>query len=142
MTRTRWQSNASSPPRVPDRRTWLAATIVAHLVVSIVHGAAHGGAHVLLTPAASLFVYVVILAGPVVGFGLTWWNVRLGGWIVAATMAGALVFGIVHHFVLAGPDHVAQVQGSWRALFATTAVLLAVTEALGVAMAVEMVRER
>jgi hypothetical protein len=44
-------------------------------------------------------------------------------------MAGALIFGVVNHFVLSRPDHVAHVDSQWRALFATTAVLMAITEA-------------
>ena len=50
---------------------WLAAAVLIHLVVSFVHGAAHDGAHVPMTPAANLFVLVVILAGPVVGTLMT-----------------------------------------------------------------------
>jgi hypothetical protein len=44
-------------------RTALVAAVLTHLVISIAHGTAHTGAHVPLSPAASLFVYAVILAG-------------------------------------------------------------------------------
>ena len=44
-------------------------------------------------------------------------------------MAGALVFGVVNHFARSSPDHVAQVAAPWRPMFASTAVLLALTEA-------------
>jgi hypothetical protein len=44
-------------------------------------------------------------------------------------MAASLVFGVVNHFLLASPDHVSHVAQQWRTLFATTAVLLALTEA-------------
>ena len=40
-------------------RQWLTATIVVHLVISIVHGMAHNQAEVPLSPAANLFVIVV-----------------------------------------------------------------------------------
>jgi len=46
-------------------RRALIAVVLLHLGVSIVHGFAHTGAQILLPPAAMLFVYVVILAGPV-----------------------------------------------------------------------------
>ena len=111
--------------------------VLAHLVVSMVHGVAHTQANVPLSPAANLFVYVVILAGPLIGLALTWWAEGLGGWLIGLSMAGSLVFGLVNHFVLASPDHVAHVDSQWRSLFATTAVLLAVTEALGVVLAVK-----
>jgi len=121
---------------------WLAAIVLAHLAVSIVHGTAHARAHVPLSPAANLFVFIVILAGPLIGLALTWPSERIGSWLIAATMAGSLVFGIVNHFVFASPDHVAHVDPPWRPLFATTAVLLAATEALGCVMAIRLVRER
>src|SRR5262245_61115571 len=54
----------------------------------------------------------------------------LGSWLIAVTMAGALIFGCANHFVFASPGHVSHVNPQWRQLFATTAVLLAVTEAL------------
>jgi hypothetical protein len=48
-------------------------------------------------------------------------------------MAGALVFGIVNHFVISSPDHVNHVAAQWRMLFASTAVLLVITEGVGTA---------
>jgi len=106
------------------------------------HGAAHGGANVPLSAAANLFLFVVILAGPLAGLALTWRSARIGSGLIALTMAGALVFGVVNHFVFASPDHVAHVDAAWRPLFAATAVLLALTEALGCALAIGVVRER
>jgi len=50
---------------------------------------------------------------------------------VALTLAGSFVFGIVNHFMLASPDHVAHVAREWRPLFAATAIGIASTEALG-----------
>ena len=116
-------------------RLSLTAVVLAHLVVSAVHGAAHDRAQVPLSLWANLFVYVVILAGPLVGLALMWWNARAGAWIIAFAMAGSFVFGVVNHFLLSSPDHVAHVDPQWRSLFTATAVLLAVTEALGVALA-------
>jgi hypothetical protein len=114
---------------------WMCAVVLAHLVISIVHGAAHAQAQVPLSLAANLFVFIVILAGPVIGLALTWPARRLGRWVVALTMAGSLVFGVVNHFVLVSADHVSHVDPHVRTLFTTTAVLLAVTEALGVGLA-------
>jgi hypothetical protein len=121
---------------------WLTAVIVAHLIVSFVHGAAHAQAHVPLSRAANLFVYIVILAGPLAGLALTWPAERIGSWLIAITLLGSLVFGLVNHFVLSSPDHVAHVDPQWRVLFATTAVLLAVTELVGSGLALRLVRER
>lgn len=120
----------------------MAATVVAHLAISIVHGAAHTGAHVPLSLVASLFVFAVIVAGPVVGVALSWRAAQLGTLIVAVTMAGSLIFGLVNHFVLESPDHVSHVQAPWRLLFGTTAVLLSITELLALGLAVRLLRPR
>ena len=121
---------------------WLTAAVLSHLVVSVIHGAAHAEANVPLSRAANLFVFMVILAGPLVGLALTWPAERIGSWLVAITMAGSFVFGLVNHFVFASPDHVAHVAGPWRPVFATTAVLLAVTEAASCGLAIRFARER
>jgi hypothetical protein len=123
-------------------RLWLTAIVAAHLIISIVHGAAHSGAHVLLSRVANLFVFVVILAGPLAGLALIWWAERLGEWIIAITMAGSFIFGFLNHFVFASPDHVAHVARQWRPLFTTTAVLLGLTEVLGLGLALSLARER
>ena len=120
---------------------WLAATVVAHFAISTVHGAAHAAAHVPLSAAATLFVFSVILAGPLAGLALSWFSERAGSWVIAGTMAGALMFGLVNHFVLSSPDHVSQVATAWRPLFSVTAALLAVTELLGLGLAFSVARE-
>ena len=112
----------------------LAAVVLTHLAISVVHGRAHEGAQVPLPLAGTLFVFIVILAGPLVGLGLSRWRPRAGAWIVAMTMAGALVFGLVNHFLIDGSDHVANVAAEWRSLFGATAVLLLLSEAAGVAI--------
>lgn len=115
---------------------WLWTVVMAHLAITIAHGRAHAGAQVPLPFAGALFVYIVILAGPLVGLGVSYWRPRAGSGIVAAAMGGALLFGLINHFVLAGPDHVAQVAAEWRTLFGATAALLVVSEAAGVCVGV------
>ena len=115
---------------------WLATIVLAHLVISVAHGTAHTRAYVPLSLAANIYVFVVIVAGPLIGLGLTWRNQRIGNWLIALTMTAALVFGFVNHFVFASPDHVAHVDPDWRPLFTTTAVLLVISETMGSGMAV------
>jgi hypothetical protein len=118
--------------RTPTRtHAWLAVIVVSHLVISLVHGAAHSGAAVLLSPVGNLFVWVVILAGPLVGLILQRWSSAAGAWLIAFTMAASCVFGVVNHFVIQSADHIAHVIGPWSTTFALTAGLLAVTEAAG-----------
>lgn len=139
----------TGPARLPDiARTrhpalrWLTAVVLVHLIVSLVHGAAHAEAHVPLSPAANLFVFGVIVAGPLVGLALAWPAERIGSWVIAMTMASAFVFGCVNHFVRAGPDHVAQVAARWRPMFTTTAALLATLEGLAAALAIRIALQR
>jgi hypothetical protein len=120
----------------------LTAVVLIHLVISVVHGAAHSGASVSLTPAQTMFVYIVILAGPLVGLGVARWRPQFGAWLVACSMAGALLFGLINHFIIAGADHVSHVAAAWRGLFGTTAALLAVCEAAGTAIAVRQATRR
>ena len=114
----------------------LTAVVLVHLAINIAHGGAHTGARVPLTLAGALFVYIVILAGPLLGLSLWRWRPQLGGWIVAGCMGGALVFGLINHFVIAGPDHVTHVAEAWRPLFGVSAALLVVCEAAGTAIGV------
>jgi hypothetical protein len=114
----------------------LTAVVLLHLAISIVHGQAHSGAAIPLPLWATLFVYIVILAGPLAGLALARWSPVAGAWLVAASLGGALVFGLINHFVIAGPDHVDHVAAAWRPLFRTTALLLIGSEAIGVAVGV------
>jgi len=122
--------------------TWVAAIVLVHLVISIVHGTAHEKAHVLLSPSANAFVFAVILAGPLIGLGWMWRNEHTGAWLIALTMAAALIFGFINHFAISSPDHVAHVDPEWRLLFTTTAVLLVITEAVGCGLAFRSVWTR
>jgi hypothetical protein len=121
---------------------WLGGVVIAHLAISVLHGAAHAQAHIPMSRSANAFVFVVILAGPLIGLALTLRSRRIGAWLIVVTMAASLIFGFVNHFVLPSADHVAHVDPRWQPLFAATAVLLAITEALGSALAIRVVRER
>jgi hypothetical protein len=114
---------------------WLTAAVLIHLAASLAHGATHVGAQVPLSPVQSLFVYLVIFAGPPAGLALAWVSRGTGSWLVALTLAGALIFGVITHFVLPSPDHVSRVAAAWRPIFATTAASLAVLEAAGAGLA-------
>jgi hypothetical protein len=114
----------------------LTSVVFLHLIITIAHGQAHAGAAIPLPLASTLFVYIVILAGPLTGLALARWRPVAGAWIVAASLGGALVFGLVNHFVVAGPDHVNHVAAPWRTLFSVTALLLIVSEAAGVAVGI------
>ena len=121
-------------------RGWVVAIALLHLAVCVVHGAAHDRGHVPLSQAANLFVFVVILGGPLLGLALLWRIQQVGSWIVAGTLAAAFVFGVLNHFVLDSPDHVREVAERVRPAFTATALLLALTEAAGATLALRLAR--
>ena len=114
----------------------LTAVVLTHLAINLAHGRAHAGAQVPLGFAGALFVYLVILAGPLAGLALWRWRPRAAAWMVAAAMGGALAFGLINHFIVDGPDHVAHVAAGWRSLFGVTAALLVICEAAGTAIGI------
>lgn len=53
-------------------------------------------------------------------------------WLLLASMAGALVFGLAFHFLISGPDNVFTLNpGAGREAFVVSAVLVAFTDVLG-----------
>ena len=114
----------------------LILVILAHFAVTVLHGRAHMGAVVPVSAAANLFILSVIVVAPLVGAIVLWFfSVEGGAWLLALSLAASLVFGIVNHFILESPDYVARIASEWRGMFTVTAVLLALTEALGSGLA-------
>ncbi len=107
--------------------------VVAHLLINIVHGIAHRDLGIGLDPFGSLFVIVVILICPLLAMALTWTaRKHLGLILLLLSMSGALLFGLYHHFLAAGPDHIhSQPRTPWGTAFVLTAYGLLLTEALG-----------
>src|SRR4030095_4594547 len=84
-----------------------AVAVLAHLGVSFLHGYAHSQLRVGLSSWQWYSVLSVITVAPLLGFILLWTRVRQIGLIVlAASMAGALLFGAYYHYVFISPDHV------------------------------------
>ena len=111
--------------------------------VNVAHTASHAGQHVMSLPAWQLtYIVAVIYAAPVVAAVLLWTRFRRSGaWLLAASMAGSLAFGLLYHFLAAGPDNVfTQPPGPWRAAFVVTAVVLALLQAAGVLVGLRVAR--
>lgn len=123
---TRLEGMGRDTPRIA-----LAAVVALHLLVSLVHGSAHGTAGVGLNGPSMAFVLIVIIAGPLVGLAWMWKNAVAGARIIGVTMAASLLFGLVNHFIIAGPDRVDYVVAHARTLFEVTALMLVLSEAAG-----------
>jgi hypothetical protein len=112
----------------------LVTVVILHLAVTVAHGSAHAAAGVNLSPVGLAFVFTIIVLGPLAGLVWMWTNPRSGALLIGMTMAAALLFGLINHFVIPGADRIDEVHGPAQALFETTAVLLVLTESAGAAL--------
>src|SRR5918993_1477895 len=113
---------------------WGTAVVAVSAAVNAAHTASHAGQHVMSLPAWQLaYIVVVIYAAPVVAAVLLWTRYCLAGaWLLVASMAGSLVFGLLYHFLLPGSDNVfTQPPGAWRTTFGVSAVLLLPLQGMG-----------
>jgi hypothetical protein len=107
--------------------------VLVHFVVNLLHARAHIELQVGLSSFQTFFVVGVILIAPLLAMVFLWTQRQhLGFVLLTASMAGAFLFGLYYHFVILSPDHVAHVPaGFWGDVFRMTAVILALSEALG-----------
>ena len=126
-------------------RVALTALAVLHLAAVAVHGWAHRELAIALGPGQNLFVLGVILIAPVAAAALVWTRfLRLSTWLFLLSMAGSLLFGVYHHFVLISPDHVAHLPAASPAAqmrFIVTAGVMAALELGSVIYAVAALRQ-
>jgi hypothetical protein len=123
---------------------WLVTIVVlAHLVVNLLHGRAHTDLGVGLTTWQYIFVMTVILLAPLIALVLSWTRYAGAGlWLLFVSMLGSLIFGFCYHYIIISNDHVAHLPaGDARGMFRMTALLLLITEALGVILAAIAVRQ-
>ena len=114
-------------------RRYGTAVVILHAIVLAPHALAHQAIPVVMPPVESAFIALVIVLAPLVAAGLLWTRLAwAGAGLLLASMGGSLAFGLYYHFLLLGPDNVVQAPADrWGLLFQASAVLLAVTEALG-----------
>ena len=90
------------------------------------------------------FVVVVILLAPLLALALLWTSQkRLGLLLLTVSMAASAVFGLYHHFLVPGADHVStQPSSPAGSVFVVTAYLLFLTESLGAVLGLYFLREK
>ena len=124
---------------------WVGTGVVAvHVLVNAAHGAVHSELGVEISNWQQAFIVVVIGLGPLVAALLLWTSrSRLGAVILTGSMAMAFVFGVYYHYVAISPDHVKHLPpGDAQELFRGTALLVAVSQALGFVVGLWSVRSR
>jgi hypothetical protein len=103
-----------------------------HLVVVIWHGTAHRELAVSLSPAQTLFVYVVIVLAPLVALGLLWTRyVNVALWLFLTAMCASLLFGAYYHYVFDSLDNIHDLppgSDAAHARFVISAAILALTQ--------------
>jgi hypothetical protein len=99
----------------------------------MLHGFSHVEHGVPLDSWQWAYVIFVVFLAPVVAATLLWTRLRwVGAWLLLASMAGSLVFGLAFHFLISGPDNVLTLNPeAGRQAFSASAVLVALTEAIG-----------
>ncbi len=117
------------------RKVALYVTLAAVLatLAHVLHGISHVEHQVPLAAWQWAYVIFVIFLAPVVAAVLLWTRLqRVGVWLLVASMAGALIFGLAFHFLVSGPDNVFTLNpGAGREAFRSSAALVVLTEALG-----------
>jgi len=122
---------------VNNHKIWITIVVLAHLVVNLLHGNAHTSLGVGLSTWQTVYVLAVILVAPLLALGLLFTRYsRAGLWLLFVSMLGSLIFGFLYHYIIVSPDHVSHLpHGAAQGMFRVTAVLLLITEALGVVAA-------
>jgi hypothetical protein len=123
----RWSTRGREPT------SWAIAVVLIHFVILVLHSIAHSRLGIPLSGTQELFIGVVVVALPLVAALMLWkGDRRCGSALLAASMAGALTFGVYFHFILSGPDHVGHplTPGGAGDLFDETAIELMSLEAL------------
>jgi len=108
---------------------YLIGLVLAHFIATLVHATAHFALQIVPAGIDLLFIVGVIWIGPLVALVILRFNPPLAAGLLAVLMGAAFVYGLVSHFLVAGPDNVAFVGAqTWTVLFVGTAFLLGVLE--------------
>lgn len=122
----------------------ITAVLTIHHVVAYLHGEVHSDIPVILSSWQNLFIYVVTMILPIVAVGLVWTRYALNGFLLLAlSMAGSLLFGIYHHYILVSPDNIAHLPAApieLHSQFIWTAHALAILQAVGGILAIYLLR--
>ena len=106
--------------------------VVLHALVTTPHSIAHTNLHIAMDVWQNVFIFLVIVIGPIVSAVLIWKRRTSGFVLLAISMAGSFLFGGYYHFIAIGSDNIFTLPTSaWTTTFQLTAWLLAFTELAG-----------
>ncbi len=115
------------------RLSHLTIIVLLNAGVNLLHGLAHAELKVIPGPLDSLFIGLVIGVAPIIALLLILKGAqRVGGSLLLVSLLASLIYGLYHHFLIAGTDNALSMSdGGLSALFLVTALLLLVTETVG-----------
>ncbi|MGH9369470.1 MAG: hypothetical protein ACRD3M_17585, partial [Thermoanaerobaculia bacterium] len=122
---------------------WVGSVVVLlHALIGVGHAVAHRKLGIAVSGWQAGFIALVIGLGPFAAATLLWTSrCRLGAWILGSSMSGSLFFGTYSHYIATSADHVGHLPpGDLQALFRWTALLLAITELLGLSVSLWAIR--
>lgn len=108
--------------------------VAVHALISALHGLAHLLIPVPISVLQAIFIGGVITVLPIIAALLIWrQRVKWASTVLLGSMAGSLLFGLYNHFAVVSPDHFSQIPPTRLGmLFQVTAILLAVSEGIGI----------
>ena len=117
----------------------VSALVLIHHGIAYHHGNQHTALAIEMAPWQTGFINGVILVLPLLGVAVMWtgWR-RVGAYAVTIGMLGALVFGVVHHYMLVSPDHISHLptaEAHVHNSFIWTAGAIAMLEGLAAGLA-------
>jgi hypothetical protein len=115
---------------------WVIGLVGLHAAVALAHSGAHLALTILPPAVDEIFIVLVIGVAPILALPFVLRGSRVGMGMLALAMAASWLYGAIHHFVLAGEDHVMALNaGAWQATFTITAAALFGLEAGGAFLA-------
>src|SRR5690349_14056793 len=100
---------------------YLIGLVLVHFIVTLVHATSHFALQIIPAGIDLIFIVGVILIGPLVALAILRFNPPLAAGLLAIMMGASFVYGLVSHFLVAGPDDVVFVGSqTWNVLFVGT----------------------
>ena len=106
--------------------------VILHVVINFAHALAHTNLFIAMSLVQNIYIYLVILAGPIIAAAFLHKNPKIGFGLLALTMMGSFLFGVYHHFIAISSDNVFTLgDRPWTTTFLLSAILLAIVELAG-----------
>jgi hypothetical protein len=95
------------------RKILVTGLVLIHLLATLWHGSLHSRLSIGLSPSQTVFIFIVITIGPIVGAILVWTRYApIGQWVFFLSMLGAFLFGAYYHYVAVSPDNINYLPGT------------------------------